>query len=67
MATRSIPSPNANPVYRSLSYPQFSRTFGWTIPAPSSSIHPLPHVRHPTPSQMKHDTATCAPGSTNGK
>src|SRR6478672_7194373 len=27
MATRSIPRPNANPVYRSLSYPQFSSTF----------------------------------------
>ena len=59
IATRSIPRPNANPVYRSLSYPQFSSTFGCTIPAPSSSIHPLPHVGQPAPSQRKQVTPTC--------
>src|SRR5581483_1540900 len=67
MATRSMPIPNANPVYRSESTPQFSSTRGWTMPAPNSSIHPLPHVAHPAPSQTKHETATWAPGSTNGK
>src|SRR6476660_2586670 len=67
IATRSIPRPNANPVYRSLSYPQFSSTFGCTIPAPSSSIHPLPHVGQPAPSQRKQVTPIWAPGSTKGK
>src|SRR4029450_5195178 len=44
IATRSIPMPNATPVYRSESIPQFSSTFGWTIPAPRSSSHPFPQT-----------------------
>ena len=40
-AGRSIPIPNAKPVYLLGSILQFSNTFGWTMPHPSISSHPV--------------------------
>jgi len=57
MAIRSIPSPNANPLYFSESILQFSKTIGLTSPHPSISSH--------LPSFDK--ISTSAEGSVNGK
>src|SRR5262249_32270244 len=72
---RSIPMPNANPVYRSGSMPQATSTRGLTIPQPPHSIQPSDlQVRHgrsglPTeaPRQAKHWMSNSADGSVNGK
>src|ERR1700759_1954311 len=68
LAIRSIPIPKAKPVYFLLSMPQFSKTFGSTIPQPKISTQPLYlHMLQPEPLQMVHDTSISADGSVNGK
>lgn len=73
-AIRSIPIPNANPEYSIGSIPQYSSTFGCTIPLPKSSTQPLQlHILHffpsfsPLPPQIWQLTSTSALGSVNGK
>src|ERR1700753_304116 len=64
----SIPIPNSKPVYTLLSMPQFSKTFGSTMPQPKISTQPLYlHILQPAPLQMVHDTSISADGSVNGK
>src|SRR5207245_11003452 len=68
IAIRSGPMPQAKPVYRSLSTPQFSRTAGCTIPEPRISIQPVClHVGQPVPPQLWHCTSISAEGSVEGK
>ena len=54
---RSIPKPNAKPLYLDESMLQFSRTIGFTIPHPKISSHSLFFER----------ISTSADGSVNGK
>src|SRR5262249_34004469 len=50
MSVRSMPSPNAKPLYRSGSIPHAISTLGLTIPAPASSTQPCDrHNRHGSP------------------
>ena len=69
MAILSTPRPKAKPVYFSLSIPQASRTFGWTIPPPSSSIDQpvFPQDGQPSPLHLGQVTSTSRDGSVNGK
>ena len=65
---RSIPMPNANPLYFLESRPQLSSTFGSTIPQPKISTQPLYlQMLQPLPLQMLHEISTSALGSVNGK
>ena len=67
-AMRSTPMPNANPEYFLESMPHMSSTFGLTMPAPSTSIQPVPlHIRQPSPWQFAQVRSTSADGSVNGK
>ena len=48
--------------------PTLVRTFGWTIPHPPSSSHPVrPHVLQPAPLQNTHVMSYSAEGSVKGK
>ena len=68
IAILSSPQPNAKPEYIFESIPQFSSTFGCTIPQPKSSIQPsFLHTLHPFPLHTKQDTSTSALGSVYGK
>src|SRR5690606_22724789 len=68
LVIRSIPIPKANPLYFLLSIPQFSNTFGSTIPHPKISTHPLPlHMVQPSPLQIEQEISISAEGSVNGK
>ena len=68
IANLSSPVPNANPPYCFGSYPFIFNTFGCTIPAPSTSIHPVClHKLHPFPPHLKQLTSTSYDGSVNGK
>src|SRR5690554_1192544 len=68
MAIRSIPIPNANPVYLLLSMLQDSRTLGSTIPQPNISSQPeYLQTLHPLPPQIEQLTSISALGSVNGK
>ena len=68
MAIRSRPMPKAKPLYSSESMPQFSSTRLFTIPAPRTSIQPVPLQRlHPFPPQAKQLQSTSTDGSVNGK
>src|SRR2546427_12067259 len=73
IAMRSGPMPHANPVYRSLSTPQFSSTAGCTMPEPRISIHPVclqvaqPPPPPPLPPPIWHCTSLSAAGSVNGE
>ena len=50
MKIRSGPIPKAKPLNTSGSYPPFSSTFGWTIPAPRISTQPVClQTEHPEP------------------
>ena len=50
---RSIPIPNANPVYFLLSMLQLSKTLGSTIPQPRiSTHHEYLQILHPLPPQI---------------
>src|SRR5690606_23689384 len=65
---RSIPIPNAKPVYTSGSMPDASNTFGSTIPQPKISSHPVYlQTLQPFELQIVHETSTSALGSVNGK
>jgi len=67
-ANRSMPNPNAKPVQRSGSTPVASKTAGWTIPQPPSSIQPVyEHVRQPAPRQIVQVISNSADGSVKGK
>src|SRR5206468_3283888 len=53
-AGRSIPIPNANPVYLLLSILQLSKTLGCTMPQPNISTQPVClQMRQPLPPQIK--------------
>src|SRR5208282_6873249 len=53
-AVRSTPMPNANPWYSAGSSFTARSTFGWIIPQPSTSVHPLClHTGHPAPEQSR--------------
>ena len=68
IAVRSIPIPNAKPLYSSESIPQFSSTFLFTIPAPKISIQPVPlQSLQPFPPHSKQLQSTSTEGSVNGK
>src|SRR5450759_3581948 len=70
ISARSMPMPNAKPVYRSGSMPQALNTSRLTIPQPPHSIHPVPpQVRQCSsePPQMKHRKSSSALGSVKGK
>ena len=65
---RSIPMPNANPLYFLESIPQLSSTFGSTIPQPKISTQPLYlQILQPLPLQILHEISTSALGSVKGK
>lgn len=65
---RSIPIPNAYPVYSLESMPQASRTLGSTIPHPRISTHPVPLQKaQPLPPQMLQEMSISADGSVKGK
>src|SRR5690606_4735459 len=75
ISVRSIPMPNANPEYLSVSTPQARSTCGLTMPQPPHSIQPSEEqVRHglsgsstDAPRQTKHFRSNSADGSVNGK
>src|SRR5690606_3031927 len=68
LVIRSIPIPKAKPEYFLLSIPQFSNTFGSTIPQPKISTHPEPlHKLQPAPLQIEQEISISAEGSVNGK
>ena len=68
IASRSIPMPKANPEYFLESMPFISSTLGFTMPAPSTSIQPVPlHSEQPLPPQAKQETSTSTLGSVKGK
>src|SRR5689334_2888477 len=68
IAMRAGPIPQAKPVKRSLSTPQFSSTAGCTMPEPRISIHPVClQVGRPAPLQIWHCTSISAEGSVKGK
>ena len=68
MAIRSTPIPKANPEYFLLSIPQFSSTFGSTIPHPKISRNPeYLQTLQPLLLQTEHETSTSALGSVKGK
>ena len=68
MAIRSMPIPKAKPVYLVESMPQFSRTFGSTMPAPPISTQPLYlQTLQPLPPQIRQEMSISALGSVNGK
>src|SRR5262249_31673049 len=53
-AVRSTPIPNAKPWYSAGSSFTARSTFGWIIPQPSTSVHPLYlHTGHPAPAQSR--------------
>ena len=70
-----MPSPNANPLYRSGSMPQATSTRGLTIPQPAISIQPMDlQTRHgsapglvDSPRHTWHSIDTSPDGSVNGK
>ena len=67
---RAGPMPHANPVYFSLSTPQFSSTAGCTMPEPRISIQPVclqVGQPPPAPRQIWHCTSISADGSVKGK
>src|SRR5205085_6154457 len=64
MAIRSMPVPNAYPVYCSGSYPHIVRTSGFTMPAPRISIQPVNlQMRQPFPPHGGCEMPTSADGS----
>ena len=68
IAIRSIPIPNAKPLYSFGFTPQFSSTLLFTIPAPKISIQPVPlQSLHPFPPHSKQLQSTSTEGSVNGK
>src|SRR5580692_7285391 len=75
ISVRSIPRPNANPLYRSGSMPHATSTRGLTMPAPAISIQPWDRqTRHGSapglveaPRHTWHSMDTSADGSVNGK
>lgn len=68
IAMRSGPIPKAKPVYFFESNPAISRTFGWTMPAPNTSIQPVClHTRQPLPRQILQEMSISTEGSVNGK
>src|SRR5215510_8853648 len=67
-AGRSIPMPNAKPVYLFGSMPQLERTFGCTIPLPSISSQPVfLQTLQPAPLHSMQLISISALGSVNGK
>src|SRR5476651_2078910 len=68
LAILSIPIPKAKPVNFAGSIPQFSKTFGSTIPQPKISTQPVYlHILQPDPRQMVQEISISADGSVNGK
>src|SRR5574344_152355 len=68
MAIRSMPIPNANPVYIVGSMLQFFKTLGSTIPQPRISSHPVPlQTGQPLPPHIEHEISISAEGSVKGK
>lgn len=68
MAIRSIPIPNAKPVYFTESILLDSGTLGSTLPQPNISNQPVClHALHPFPPHKEQETSTSAYGSVKGK